>query len=79
MQATIDIGSVVLATAGLSFIGLGAQPPTPELGLLIGDGRNLILEQWWCSTFPGVFIFLVVLSFNLFGDFLGDVLDPRKR
>jgi peptide/nickel transport system permease protein len=60
-------------------IGLGAQPPQPELGLMISEGRDYVLEQWWYATFPGLIIFLVVLSFNLVGDGLGDTFDPRMK
>jgi len=79
VQATIDIGSVILATAGLSFVGLGAQPPAPEWGLMVSEGRVYVLEQWWYATFPGLAIFLVVLAFNLVGDGARDALDPRLR
>ncbi len=79
IQATLDIGSVILAAASLSFIGLGAQPPQPELGLLISEGRDYVLEQWWYATFPGLIIFMVVLSFNLVGDGLRDMFDPRMK
>lgn len=79
IQATVDIGTVILATASLGFIGLGAQPPLPELGLMISEGRDYVLEQWWYATFPGLIIFLVVLSFNLVGDGLRDTFDPRMK
>lgn len=79
VQATLDVGSVILATASLSFIGLGAQPPQPEWGLMVSEGRSYVLEQWWYATFPGLAIFVLVLSFNLVGDALRDVLDPRMK
>ena len=79
VQITLDIGTVILEVAGLSFLGLGAQPPTPEWGLMVSDGVQYILVQWWISFFPGVAIFLLVLAFNLVGDGLRDVLDPRMK
>lgn len=79
VQMTLDIGTVILAAAALSFIGLGAQPPTAEWGLMISEGRDYILQQWWMGTFPGLAIFILVLSFNLAGDGLRDVLDPRSK
>ncbi len=79
IQATMDIGSVILAAASLSFIGLGAQPPSPELGLMISEGRDYVLEQWWYATFPGLIIFTLVVSFNLVGDGLRDTFDPRMK
>ncbi|HEY3314933.1 MAG TPA: nickel transporter permease [Bacillota bacterium] len=79
VQATLDTGYAILTTAGLSFVGLGAQPPSPEWGSMISVGRKYILDQWWYSTFPGVAIILSVLGFNLMGDGLRDVLDPRTR
>lgn len=79
VQMTLDIGTVILAAAALSFIGLGAQPPTAEWGLMISEGRDYILQQWWMGTFPGFAIFILVLAFNLVGDGLRDVLDPRSK
>jgi peptide/nickel transport system permease protein len=79
VQMTLDIGTVILAAAALSFIGLGAQPPTAEWGLMISEGREYILQQWWMGTFPGLAIFILVLAFNLVGDGLRDVLDPRSK
>lgn len=76
VQATMDMGYVVLTTASLSFIGLGAQPPTPEWGAMVAAGRRFILDQWWYATFPGVAIFLTVLGFSLLGDGLRDIIDP---
>ena len=79
VQITLDIGSVILAAAGLSFLGLGAQPPTADWGLMISEGREFILTQWWMAIFPGIAIFLLVLAFNFIGDGLRDVFDPRTR
>ena len=78
VQATIDLGTVILAMAGLAFIGLGTQPPAPDWGLMVSEGRSFILKQWWLSTFPGMVIFIVVLAFNLLGDTLRDIFDPRQ-
>jgi peptide/nickel transport system permease protein len=77
VQATIDIGTVILAAGSLAFLGLGASPPTPDWGLMVADGRTYILDQWWLSAFPGMAIFVAVLAFNLVGDLLLDLLDPR--
>lgn len=77
VQATIDIGTVILAAGSLAFLGLGASPPTPDWGLMVAEGRTYILEQWWLSAFPGTAIFVAVLAFNLVGDLLLDLLDPR--
>ena len=79
IQATIDIGFAILATAGLSFIGLGAQPPSPEWGAMISDARTYFREAWWYFTFPGIAITLTVIGFNLLGDGLRDYFDPRTR
>ncbi len=78
VQATIDIGTVILATTALAFIGLGTRPPAADWGLMIENGREYLNQYWWYSTFPGVMIFLTVLSFNLLGDTLRDVFDPRQ-
>lgn len=77
VQATIDIGTVILAAGSLAFLGLGASPPTPDWGLMVAEGRSFILDQWWLSAFPGLAIFVAVLAFNLVGDLLLDLLDPR--
>jgi len=77
VQASFDMGSVIIAAAGLSFIGFGAQPPTPEWGVMISEGRNFISTQPWLSLFPGLAILLAVGSFNLLGDGLRDAFDPR--
>ncbi|HID15789.1 MAG TPA: ABC transporter permease [Candidatus Atribacteria bacterium] len=79
IQATMDLGSVILTAAGLSFIGFGAQPPTPEWGSMISLGRNYFLKQWWLATFPGLAILFTVVGFNLLGDGIRDLLDPRIR
>lgn len=77
IQASFDMGSAIIAAAGLSFIGFGAQPPTPEWGVMISEGRNYISTQLWLSLFPGLAILLAVGSFNLLGDGLRDAFDPR--
>jgi peptide/nickel transport system permease protein len=79
IQVSLDMGGIILTAAGLSFIGFGAQPPSPEWGLMIAEGRSYITDAWWLSTFPGLAISLVVLGFNLLGDGIRDVLDPRLR
>lgn len=79
VQASFDLGGAILAVAGLSFIGFGAQPPTPEWGVMISEGRNYMATQWWLATCPAVAILLVVAGFNLLGDGLRDLLDPRLR
>jgi peptide/nickel transport system permease protein len=78
VQATVDLGTVILAMGGLAFLGLGTQPPNPDWGLMVSEGRSFILDQWWISTFPGAAIFVVVLAFNLLGDTLRDIFDPRQ-
>lgn len=79
VQATLDVGYAILTTAGLSFIGLGVQEPTPEWGAMLNIGRRYLLSSWWFITFPGVAIFVTVLAVNLAGDGLRDFLDPRTR
>jgi peptide/nickel transport system permease protein len=79
VQATLDMGSVLLTAAGLSFIGFGAQPPTPEWGLMVAQGQQYLMQQWWISTFPALCILLLVIGFNQLGDALRDTLDPRLR
>ncbi len=78
VQATLTAGTVVLTAASLSFLGLGAQPPTPEWGAMMSDGRNFLGVNIWLSLFPGLAITFSVLGFNLFGDGLRDLLDPRR-
>lgn len=77
VKGTLDVGYVILLLASLSFIGLGAKPPTPEWGALITTGRQYVLDHWWYPAFPGLAIFLAVMGFNLMGDGLRDVLDPQ--
>jgi peptide/nickel transport system permease protein len=79
VQASMDVGYAILAAAALGFIGAGAQPPTPEWGLMIAVERAYFLEFWWPAAFPGLAILLVVLGFNLIGDGLRDILDPKLR
>jgi peptide/nickel transport system permease protein len=79
VQASFDMGGAILSAAGLSFIGFGTQPPTPEWGVMISDGRNYIATQPWLSLFPGLAILFTVAAFNLIGDGLRDALDPRLR
>ena len=77
VQSTLSLGTAMLDAAGLSFLGLGAQPPTPEWGSMLSGGRELLLKAPWVMTFPGMAIFVVVLGLNLLGDGLRDALDPR--
>lgn len=77
--ATLAMGETILIAASLSFIGLGAQPPSPEWGAMVSVGRKFIMDQWWYATFPGLFILVTVIGFNILGDALRDVLDPRIR
>jgi peptide/nickel transport system permease protein len=79
VQASMDMGGVILTVAALSFLGLGAQAPTPEWGLMINTSRTYFLTAWWYSFFPGMAIFVTVLIFNLLGDGLREVLDPKTR
>jgi peptide/nickel transport system permease protein len=79
VQGSFDMGGAITAVAGLSFIGFGAQPPTPEWGVMISDARTYMATAWWMGTFPALAIMLVVGSFNLLGDGLRDLLDPRLR
>ena len=78
VRVTLDMAGVILTAAGLGFLGLGAQPPLPEWGLMISSGRKFLFDQWWVATMPGLAIFIVSLGFNLLGDGLRDVLDPRS-
>jgi peptide/nickel transport system permease protein len=77
--ATLGVGIAILSAAGLSYLGLGAQPPTAEWGAMLSSARSFIRNSWWMSTFPGLAIMLVVLALNLFGDGLREILDPRVR
>jgi peptide/nickel transport system permease protein len=79
VQASMDIGGVILTISSLSFLGLGAQAPTPEWGLMISTSRNYIMNAWWYSIFPGAAIFIAVLTFNLLGDGIREILDPKTR
>jgi len=79
IQASMDMGSVILTIASLSFLGLGAQPPTPEWGLMVATGKNYFMNGWWYGIFPGLAIFIAVLTFNLLGDGLREILDPKTR
>ncbi|MGB8645129.1 MAG: nickel transporter permease [Anaerolineae bacterium] len=79
VQASFDMGGAILSAAGLSFIGFGAQPPTPEWGVMISEGRKFISTQPWLPLFPGLAILLTVAAFNLLGDGVRDILDPRLR
>ena len=78
IRVTLDMAGVILIAAGLGFLGLGVQPPQPEWGLMISSGRKFLFEQWWVATMPGLAIFIVSLGFNLLGDGLRDVLDPKS-
>ncbi|WP_321877097.1 nickel transporter permease [Paraburkholderia bannensis] len=77
VRATLDMAGIILTVAGLGFLGLGAQPPSPEWGFMVASGRNVLLDAWWVATVPGFAILLVSLAFNLLGDGLRDVFDPR--
>ncbi|MEM9784650.1 MAG: ABC transporter permease [Pseudomonadota bacterium] len=77
IRVTLDMAGIILTAAGLGFLGLGAQPPLPEWGLMISSGRKFLFDQWWVATMPGLAIFIVSLGFNLLGDGLRDVLDPK--
>ncbi|HEV8469786.1 MAG TPA: ABC transporter permease [Candidatus Limnocylindria bacterium] len=79
VQATMDAGIAILTTASLSFVGLGAVPPTPEWGAMVAGGRNYILTAWWIPTFPGILISIAVAGFMFLGDGLRDLLDPTLR
>lgn len=79
VQISMDIGFTILAAASMGFLGIGAQNPSPEWGLQCASGSKYLVYQWWISTFPGLAIFISVISFNLLGDGLRDILDPRLR
>jgi peptide/nickel transport system permease protein len=78
VQASLDVGGVILTASALSFLGLGAQDPTPDWGLMVSQGQAYFTTQWWLVTFPGLAILLTAVAFNLLGDALRDVLDPRR-
>ena len=77
--ATLRMGFFIVTEASLSFLGLGIQPPTPAWGSMVAEGRDVMLAAWWVSTLPGLAILLLVLSLNLFGEGLRDILDPRLK
>jgi len=79
VRVTLDMSAIILTAAALGFLGMGAQPPSPEWGAMIATARRFILQQWWVPTIPGIAIFIVSLAFNLLGDGLRDVLDPKQR
>lgn len=79
VRLTLDMAGIILTAAGLGFLGLGAQPPTAEWGAMVSAGREVILDQWWVATIPGAAIFIVSLGFNLLGDGLRDVFDPKAE
>jgi peptide/nickel transport system permease protein len=79
VRATIGMGFTIMTTAVLGFLGVGATPPNPDWGLAIAEGRDYLPQSWWAVTFPGLGIFITVLGFNLFGDGLRDLVDPRLR
>jgi peptide/nickel transport system permease protein len=79
VRVTLNMAGIILTAAGLGFLGLGAQPPTPEWGAMTSTGRRFMLDHWWVVTMPGMAILVVSLAFNLFGDGLRDVLDPRQE
>jgi len=79
VAATLGVGSAILSAAALSFIGLGSQPPSPEWGRMLSEGRQYLRDQWWIATCPGLMIMLAVLAMNLMGDGLRDALDPRLK
>ena len=78
VRVTLDMAGIILTAAGLGFLGLGAQPPSPEWGAMTSSGRAFIIDHWWVITMPGTAIFIVSLAFNLFGDGLREVLDPKS-
>ncbi len=79
VQLTLRMGTVIITASTLGFLGLGAQPPSPEWGIMVSDGRSFLIDQWWISIFPGIAIALIVFGFNLLGDGIRDMLDPRLR
>lgn len=79
VRVSLDMSGIILTAAGLGFLGLGAQPPAPEWGSMVSNGRQFVLDQWWVAAAPGAAILVVSLAFNLLGDGLRDVLDPKSR
>ena len=78
VRLTLDMAGIIITAAGLGFLGLGQQPPAPEWGAMVSSGRNVILDQYWVATIPGIAIFLASLGFNLLGDGLRDITDPKS-
>jgi peptide/nickel transport system permease protein len=79
VMASLEVGRIVVAEAGISFLGYGVQPPTAAWGNMINDGRDYIYNAWWLTALPGLAISMTVLAANLAGDWLRDLLDPRKQ
>jgi peptide/nickel transport system permease protein len=79
VRMSLDMGTIILAAAGLSFLGLGAQAPMPEWGLMVSDGRQYMVDHWFVATLPGCAILFVVVGYNLLGDGIRDILDPHQR
>jgi peptide/nickel transport system permease protein len=79
IRVTLDMAGIILTAAGLGFLGLGAQPPMPEWGAMIANGRAYVLDQWWVAAAPGAAIFIISLAFNVLGDGLRDALDPKTQ
>ena len=79
VQASLGVSTAILDAAALGFLGLGAQPPSPEWGTMLADAREFVLRAWWVVTFPGIMILVTVLAFNLLGDGLRDALDPKLK
>jgi peptide/nickel transport system permease protein len=79
VQAVLDVGSAILEVAALSFLGLGAQPPTPDWGLMLSTGRIHFINFWWVVAFPSLFMGLTLLGFNMLGDVVREAIDPRLR
>jgi len=79
VRVSLDMGQIILTAAGLSFLGLGAQPPMPEWGLMVSDGRQFLVDHWWVSTLPGCAILFAVMGLNLVGDGIRNILDPKQR
>jgi len=79
VRMSLDMGQIILTAAGLGFLGLGAQPPMPEWGLMVADGRLYLVDHWWVATLPGFAILTIVIGFNLLGDGVRDIIDPHQR
>ena len=78
VQVSLDVGGVILTASALSFLGLGAQDPTPDWGLMVAEGQNYFTTDWWVATFPGIAILVTAFTFNLIGDGLRDLMDPKR-